>query len=98
MKTLVALLSLLIATPTWAGDCAVIVDYWFDENGKVHTKSVPEPCSKYEFDGIDFSKPDRENVIVPSHPHAPRGTFTIRGPLGDTTYVPQADGTLKATP
>ena len=98
MKTLVALLTVLISSTALGAHCARVVDYWFDENGKIHTKSVPEPCGKDEFDGIDFSKPDRENVIVPSHPHAPRGTFTIRGPIGDTTYVPQADGTLKATP
>ncbi len=98
MKALIVILSIALSTPVLAGRCFTVSDVCIDENGNWHEKVVEQPCSKYEFDGIDFSKPDRENVIVPSHPHAPRGTFTIRGPLGDTTYVPQADGTLKATP
>ena len=98
MKSLIVILSIAVSIPVFAGRCFNVVDYWFDENGKIHTKSVEFPCPKYTFDGIDFSKPDRENVLVPSHPHAPPGTFSIKGPLGITTYVPQADGTLKIVP
>lgn len=98
MKTLVALLSSLISIHTWAGNCAEVIDGWIDENGKVHTKSVPVPCGKEDFIGLDFSKPDPEYVIIPPYTNSTPGAFTIRGPHGDTTYVPQADGTLKAVP
>ncbi len=98
MKTLVALLTVLISSTALGAHCARVVDHWYDENGKIHTKSVPEPCGKDEFAGLDFSKPDPEYVIIPPYTNSTPGAFTIRGPHGDTTYVPQADGTLKAVP
>lgn len=98
MKTLIALLTVLISSTAFGAHCTRVVDYWFDKNGKIHTKSVPVPCGKEDFVGLDFSKPDPEYVIIPPYTNSTPGAFTIRGPHGDTTYVPQPDGTLKAVP
>ena len=113
MKKFIALLSVCVVTlgvlvnasaadvkkrPRSSACSPIIVEYYIDKDGfKMPRITYDEECRRLQkWDGTKRAEPLE---VYPAGPFYPDGSFSVKHEIfGTTTYVPQADGTLKAVP